>query len=155
MKEISFFVSGLPRPGGSKTAFCLKKGGVYTGRAIVTDAGGQRTKEWRQDVTAAAFQAMKTADSLPLTGAIELEIIFQIPRPKSHFRPDGFSLKPGSPKHHITRPDAGKLARSTQDAMTSICYRDDGQIIKETHSKVFSGSPGAWITIREIPLKDF
>lgn len=149
MKEIRFFISGIPSPGGSKSAFCLKKGGIYTGRAVVVDAGGKKTKEWRQDVATAAMEAMRLADSAPLTGAVELELIFQMPRPKSHFRSDGVTLKPGSQLRHVTRPDCTKLARSTEDAMTGKVYLDDAQIVKQTHEKFFSDQPGAWVIVKE------
>lgn len=149
MTEIRFFISGIPSPGGSKSAFCLKKGGVYTGRAVVVDAGGEKTKRWRQDVAAAAMEAMRLADSAPLTGAVELELIFQIPRPKSHFFSDGIRLRPGSPATHVTRPDLLKLARSTEDAMTGLCYLDDGQIEKETLEKFFSPQAGCWVVMKE------
>lgn len=149
MNEIRFFVSGIPAPGGSKRGFAIKKGGVYTGRVAIIDAGGERTKNWRQDVAAAAMNAMKQAELAPLTGAIEIELLFQMPRPKSHFRSDGISLRPGSPSHHVTRPDCGKLARSTEDAMTGKVYRDDAQIVKETHEKAFSPRTGCWVIVRE------
>lgn len=150
MKEIRFFIKGAPSPGGSKSAFCLKKNGVYTGRAVVVDAGGKKTKEWRQDVAAAAFQAMKQADLAPLTGAIEMELIFQIPRPKSQFRSDGIRLREGAPCDHITRPDLLKLGRSTEDSLTGICFDDDGQIIKETLQKFFSPQAGCWVVVKEL-----
>lgn len=149
MKEIRFFISGVPSPGGSKSAFCLKKGGVYTGRAVVVDAGGEKTKRWRSDVAAAAMEAMRLADSAPLTGAVELELIFQMPRPKSHFRSDGVTLKPGSPLRHITRPDVLKLARSTEDSLTGKCFGDDAQVVKETLEKFFTDVPGCWVVVRE------
>lgn len=147
--DIRFFVPGSPAPGGSKQGFAIKKGGVYTGRVAIVDAGGQRTKEWRQDVAAKAVEAMKIADLAPLTGAIELELIFQMPRPKSHYRSKGVQLKPGVPLCHITRPDLLKLARSTEDAMTGRCYLDDGQIVKETLEKAFSDQSGCWVILRE------
>lgn len=149
MNEIRFFVHGQPAPGGSKTGFAIKKGGVYTGRVAIIDAGGQRTKEWRQAVSAAAMEAMRLAESVPLTGAIEVELFFQIPRPKSHYRSNCVQLKPGSPSCHVTRPDCLKLARSTEDAMTGKCYADDAQIVREVIEKAFGDTPGCWITIRE------
>lgn len=150
MTEIRFFCAGHPAPGGSKTGFAIKKGGVYTGRVAIIDAGGQRTKEWRQAVAAAAMIAMKQADSVPLTGAIEVELLFHIQRPKSHYRSNGIQLKPNAPLHHVTRPDCLKLARSTEDAMTSKCYEDDAQIVKETIEKAFGSPPGCFIVVRKI-----
>lgn len=157
MTEIRFEVRGLPAPGGSKSAFVptnKKTGEPYRGpggRIIVNvvDSGGERTKNWRQDVAAAALQAMRAADSAPLTGPIAVELVFHMPRPKSHFRSNGIALKPSAPLYHVTRPDVLKLARSTEDACTGICWRDDAQIVKETLEKAFSDQSGAWITIRE------
>jgi len=149
MTEVRFFVAGIPAPGGSKKGFAIKKGGVYTGRVAIVDAGGERTKNWRQDVVAAAFQAMKAADLAPFIGPIELELFFKLQRPKSHFRSDGISLKPGAPSHHIIRPDCGKLARSTTDACTGILWRDDAQIVVDHGEKAFSDRPGCWVVVRE------
>lgn len=149
MTEIRFFVPGCPAPGGSKTGFAIKKGGAYTGRVAIIDAGGQRTKEWRQAVSAAAMEAMRLAGVVPLTGAIEVELIFQMQRPKSHYRSSGIALRSSAPSCHITRPDCLKLARSTEDAMTGKCYADDAQIVREVIEKAFSDTPGCWITIRE------
>jgi crossover junction endodeoxyribonuclease RusA len=154
--DIRFFVPGLPAPGGSKSAFVptnRQTGEPYrkNGRIIVNvvEAGGKKTREWRQAVAAAAFQAMKLADAVPLTGAIEMELLFQMKRPESHYRVDGISLRPSAPLQHVTRPDCLKLARSTEDSMTGICYADDSQIVKETIEKAFSDAPGAWVIIRE------
>lgn len=152
MTEIRFFCDGYPAPGGSKTGFAIKKDGVYTGRVAIIDAGGQRTKEWRQAVSAAAMIAMKQPDSVPLTGAIEVELLFHIQRPKSHYRSNGIQLKPNAPLHHVTRPDCLKLARSTEDAMTGKCYEDDAQIVKETIEKAFGSPPGCFIVVRKITL---
>lgn len=150
MKEVRFFCAGIPSPGGSKNAFCLRKNGAYTGRAVVVDAGGKKTKEWRQNVAVAAMEAMKVADLAPLEGPIETEMIFQMPRPKSHFRSDGVTLRPGSPLRHVFKPDCLKLARSTEDSLTGRCFRDDCQIVKQTQEKFYSDRPGAWIIVREV-----
>lgn len=122
---LEFFVPGIPRPAGSKTAFALKKGGVYTGRAIVTDASGARGREWRQDVKQAAIAAMDGRDIL--TGAIEVQLKFFMPRPKGHYGTgkNAYEIKASAPDYHTGKPDVLKLARGTEDAMTGIVYRDD------------------------------
>lgn len=157
MNELKFFVPGIPAPGGSKHAFGLKKGGVYTGRFVIVDAAGQKNKNWRASVGQAAADMVTASlaedprqSPFPIPGALELELIFQMPRPKSHFRSNGIELKPGSPSRHIIAPDVLKLTRATEDAMKGICYRDDSQIVKETLEKVYSDKPGAWIVIREL-----
>jgi Holliday junction resolvase RusA-like endonuclease len=150
MNELRFFVSGKPAPGGSKKVFPIRKAGVLTGKFVVTDAGGMANKNWRANVAHAGAQAMKERGLRPGVCALELELIFHLPRPKSHFLSKSvIQLRAGAPMFPITRPDVGKLARSTQDALTGIVWRDDAQVVKETHEKVYSDQPGCWIVIRE------
>lgn len=150
MSEVRFFIPGIPSPGGSKSAFCLKKNGVYTGRAVVVDAGGKKTKLWRQEAARAALVAMKEADLAPWTCAIEVELIFHLPRPQSHFLGGNVTrLRPDAPRFPAVRPDCLKLARSTEDSLTGICYSDDALIVKETIEKAYGNPSGAWVIIRE------
>ncbi len=149
MNEIRFFAPGIPAPGGSKRGFAIKKGGAYTGRVAIVDSGGERTKTWRQDVALAAFTSMKQADLAPFTCPIEMELLFHMPRPKAHYRSDRVTLRPQCPQYHSIRPDCLKLARSTEDALTGICYADDSLIVKETIEKAYSDRSGCWIVIRE------
>jgi len=54
--SISFFVPGLPAPGGSKRFVGF---GKKTGRAILIDAAGQRNKDWKANVGWNAQKAME------------------------------------------------------------------------------------------------
>jgi len=145
MTEICFFVTGIPRPGGSKKCFRHSK----TGKMIVTETG-KYTGAWRDMVTMAALGAYKCE---PLTGALWVEMVFYFPRPKSHFRIGKYSdqLKPSAPLYHTTKPDTTKLLRSTEDALTHIVWRDDSQIARQEAGKRYTlGTPGAEITIRTL-----
>lgn len=145
---ISFFVPGVPRPGGSKRVFPIKKAGAYTGRFIVTDAAGQANKDWRASVAHAAREAIGSSE--PWVGPILLVLDFSLPRPKGHFRSDGVTVKESAPKTPVTRPDVGKLARSTTDALTAILWRDDAQVIAEAHKKRYAASPGCLVTVSKL-----
>lgn len=149
---ISFFVQGTPRPGGSKTA-CLipKRGGGFVhsakGRPIINmKESGKHTKEWRADVRDAARDAFQ-GDLLDVP--VQVDITFVMPRPKGHYRSNG-DLKPTAPVWHTGKPDALKLARSTEDAMTGIIYRDDSATVKLNVTKMYGERPGARITITPI-----
>lgn len=149
MKELRFFVPGKPAPGGSKKAFAIKKGGVYTGRVAVVDAAGQANKDWRANVVQAGANAMRIRGEYPWECPIVLELLFHLPRPKGHYRANLVELRPSAPRYPTTRPDVGKLARSTQDALSNVVFRDDAQIIKETHEKAYSQECGCWVIVRE------
>ena len=141
-KKIEFFVPGIPRPGGSKSAFKNPK----TGKIIMSDAGGEKTKNWRAVVALFAKQNYKGE---LLSGPLRVSIIFVMRRPKYHFRANG-ELRPTAPKFHDKRPDRGKLLRSTEDALTSIIWHDDSQVASGPLEKIYGDKPGAHITIEEI-----
>lgn len=143
--KLTFWVPGIPRPGGSKTAFVNK----HTGRANVVDAG-KGNKEWKSLVAHAAREAHRTA---PFDGPLLLRIVFNMPRPKSHRRKDG-TTKPFAPYWHVSKPDATKLTRSTEDALTGLLWHDDTQVVcQEIWKHYTTEQVGAQITIEDMPEK--
>lgn len=137
MSALSFFVPGLPAPGGSKRFVGF---GKTTGRAILIDAAGQRNKDWKANVGWNAQKAMEGREIE--TGPIELRMTFFMPRPKAHFRSNG-TLKDTAPRYPTTKPDTLKLTRSTEDAMTGIVYHDDSQGVTLTLMKRFQNPGGS------------
>ena len=145
MRSITFFVPGLPRPAGSKRAFVVK------GRAIVTDAN-PNIREWKNAVTHEASESMRRDARGLFTGPLWVVMEFTMPRPKCHYRTGKHAgqLRPDAPTWHTTKPDATKLTRGTEDALTGIVWHDDAQISKQTISKRHGDHMGCWITVHEI-----
>lgn len=143
MSVISFFVPGLPAPGGSKRFVGVSK---KTGRAILVDDAGKRNKNWRATVAAFGYNNRPTP---LLDGAIAVSMHFVMPRPKHHFRTGKHSseLKPDAPLHHTVKPDVLKLGRSTEDALTSVIWTDDSTTCHLTLRKSYGPHPGCHITI--------
>lgn len=141
---VSFFVPGLPAPGGSKKVFLNRK----TGKPIVTDAGGKANKDWRAAVAFAACEIF----SKPLSGPVKLQIVFYLPRPKAHYGTGKNSdvLKENAPLWHEKRPDGLKLRRSVEDALTGIAWIDDSQVAIGIEEKRYSERIGAEIRIEAI-----
>lgn len=147
--KVSFFVPGIPAPGGSKRFVGF---GKKTGRAILIDAAGERNKNWRSIVGVCGSAEMREKAILSFVGALRVRFDFIIPRPKSHFNSKG-DLKPSAPFYHTTKPDALKLARSTEDALTGIVWADDAQTAMLEVSKRYAskGEPcGCQITIQPL-----
>ena len=151
MIKISFFVPGTPRPGGSKISMRHK----HTGK-IITKEAGKYTAAWRDRVVAFACHAYKGD---PLTGPLELSIVFRMPRPKDHYGTgrNAKRLKPSAPKHHIVKPARTQLLRSTEDALKGVIWKDDNQIVNGTIAKTYADDqvpggmiPGARILIRTL-----
>jgi Holliday junction resolvase RusA-like endonuclease len=141
---ISFWVPGVPQPGGSKKGFVNPRNGRVV---IVEDA--KNNKPWRQSVQVFALQEYKGP---PLGGALSLSIRFVMPRPKGHYRTGKFSelLKDSAPTYHTKKPDTTKLIRSTEDALTGILWRDDAQVVSQTVVKTYGPVPGAHIMVEVV-----
>ena len=122
-------VDGTPEPAGSKSAFPYRKGGGKLGVRVVD--GNPKAKAWQRQVQRAAAEQY---DGLMMTGPIHLSLHFVFARPKSHFSRGG-KLKRDAPRQHTTKPDALKLARAVEDALTGVIYLDDAQIITEYITK--------------------
>lgn len=145
---ICFFVPGIPAPGGSKKGFAIKKGGVYTGRVIITDAAGQRNKNWRAAVALAA-QA-QTGEAGVLRGPLRVDFSFVMPRLKAHFHSGKAKfgqLREDAPKWHVSKPDRTKITRSTEDALKGVIYADDSQIVDGQTTKCYGDQSGCLIKI--------
>lgn len=151
---LSFFVAGTPAPGGSKTAFALRRrdGSLVTrpnGAPVInmTDAGGEGNKQWRKDCAMQAKVAMRGCAIFQC--ALHVRFEFRVARPKAHFRANG-DLRENAPKFPTGRPDVLKLSRSTEDALTEIVWIDDALIVREEIAKVYAAHPidtGCQITI--------
>lgn len=143
MSRIAFYVPGIPAPGGSKKFVGLSK---KTGRAILVDDAGKRNKDWRSAVAWAGKSAMQGRPLLD--GPLKARFEFIMPRPKNHFGAKG--LKPSAPAWPTVKPDALKLTRSSEDALTGIVWTDDAQIVKEEIEKRYAApgeASGAVITV--------
>lgn len=136
-------VYGQPAPQGSK-----KFVGVHAGRGVMVESS-KKVKPWRQDVVAAAREAM--AGAAPIDGSLVVRMIFTVPKPAS--APKRRTIWPNK------KPDVSKLARSTEDALvTAGAISDDARIVEyERLAKVYPGesleslpSPGVYIEIRRM-----
>jgi Holliday junction resolvase RusA-like endonuclease len=143
LTRVAFTVHGVAAPGGSKRAIRTR-----TGRTVVID-DCKRNPAWRSSVASAAAGQM--VGRYPMLGAIELDVTFHMPRPKAHYRKDG-SLKPDAPEWHEVRPDATKLLRALEDAMSGIVWGDDSQVVRQSVRKVYAneGGPRVDVTATEI-----
>lgn len=117
---IAFTVFGKPAPAGSKRGF------VRGGHVIITDASAG-SRPWKAQVADKAGEIM--GDQPMLEGPIVARFTFYLTRPKGHSGRKG--LLPSAPLFPTVKPDLLKLARGVEDALTSICYRDDSQIVVE------------------------
>jgi Holliday junction resolvase RusA-like endonuclease len=137
---ITFFVPGVPQPGGSKKGFFNKK----TARVQVSEANS-KCAPWRAVVSQAAMEAVNGAGLLD--GPLRMKLEFVVVRPKGHYGSKG--LRPAAPAFPTVRPDASKLARAAEDALTGIIWRDDSQVVTQLVTKRYGEQAGVTVTIVE------
>lgn len=130
-------VFGEAKPGGSKRIG--RVGGKKDGRPIVLD-DNRHVAEWKSVVEKVVATLMQGRD--PFAGPLMLAVTFYQQRPKSHYNGKLTALHPRAPKYPTGKPDATKLLRPLEDAMTGIVYKDDAQIVEQIVRK------------RYVPLND-
>lgn len=134
-------VAGKPEPAGSKRAF-VPKGWT---RAVVTDANA-KAKPWKRMVAACAEEQ---AGRVVLEGPLKLTVVFELARPKGHLGKNG--VRASAPAHPTVKPDATKLLRGVEDALTGILWRDDAQIVEQHVTKRYTElAPLTTITVETL-----
>lgn len=119
---ISFNCDGTPVPQGSMK--------VINGHILHSQ--GSALAMWRSTVALSA----RFAGAKPVEGAIGIEILFRVRRPKTVKR-----------DYPTVAPDLDKYIRGVLDALTGIAYQDDAQVIDIKAEKVYSDIAGADIKI--------
>jgi Holliday junction resolvase RusA-like endonuclease len=147
----TFEVVGHPEPAGSKRAVPTSRDwrirpGV---RWQVLDANAN-ADPWKRVVANTAKGAMLKERAELIDGPVFVSMVFRLNRPQSHFRSDGMTLSAEGNRHTAPakKPDALKLARAVEDALTGIVYKDDASIVSEQIRKEFTVGPeGVLVTV--------
>ena len=144
-KIIRIWVSGIARTSGSHNS--------YRGRIV---HASKYTKKWMDSVAWTAKKEYGEKQIL-LEGPIKLVVEFYLPRPQGDYTTgkNAGNLKPSAPMYHIKVPDADKLARAVQDALTKVIWHDDKQVVDLRSLKHYEtpyNPPGVAIYVEELDL---
>jgi Holliday junction resolvase RusA-like endonuclease len=131
-------VFGTPEAAGSKRAFGWQAKDGRSGTNVV-DAN-PRAAGWKKQVAQHAGEAMEGRELLE--GPLKVRLTFYRKRPAGHYGSgrNAHVLKPSAAPYPTSKPDALKLARGVEDALTGAIYRDDSQIVTELLEKRY-GTP--------------
>ena len=128
-------VYGLPVAQGRPRAFKLPSGQIR-----VYDPS--KSRDWKRTVMA---QALVCKPERLLVGALEGEMDFYLPRPKS---------LPKRVVYPVKKPDASNLLKSLEDALKGIVFADDSQIVTVRATKHYAtegAPPGVYVRLEELP----
>jgi Holliday junction resolvase RusA-like endonuclease len=162
---LTITVHGIPGPQGSKKPLGTrrtKNGGITT----VMVESSAKVKPWRQDVTAAALEAIAgIPDWKPLDGPLVASVVFTMrhqPTSKPAWWPAGLPWSRKLTWRPASTPDLSKLLRSTEDALTGVAWKDDARVVEYVRlAKYYVGHPatdvlphGPGAVIRVWPLDE-
>jgi Holliday junction resolvase RusA-like endonuclease len=141
-------VYGRPQPAGSKRAFVNHR----TGRVHIVDAA-KGTKPWQQQMAGAALEACG-GEPLLLDGPLILDAKFFLRRPQGHFRTgrNAHLLRDGAAAYPTGRPDVTKLLRAVEDALTTVVWRDDAQVVYQLASKHYGTPERCEVRVNRAPV---
>jgi len=92
---------------------------------------------------------VKYPDFVPVEGALELELTASCTIPASTSKKRK-ALMESNEIRPTKRPDVDNLVKIVMDALESLAYKNDSQIVDESTHKFFSIRPGLDIKIYEI-----
>jgi len=131
---ITIQIQGTPRPQGSKR--------LVQGRMIESSAG---LPAWRESIRAETQRVMN--GSAVVSGPVRAELVFLMPRPKSHQGVKG--IRKGAPALPTIVPDIDKLSRAALDGIVNGgAIRDDSQVTTLVAKKVYADDGVAGLFIR-------
>lgn len=93
----------------------------------------------------------REAPTTPLDCALKVDVVFHMPRPKSHYGTgrNASVLKPAAPTIcHTKKPDIDNLRKLLMDALTGILWKDDCIICQGEPIKRYSANPRTEIYIK-------
>lgn len=124
----------------------------YRTNKIITLDACKGSAVWKKLVANCAGIACRKQGWKITSEALVLIGTFIIKRPQSHYRVSKklgvAALRDTAPDFHTQKPDALKLMRAVEDAMTGIVYKDDAQIIKTSPLKLWGTGHATLITLR-------
>lgn len=110
----------------------------------------ERKKSWRTDLRSACSAAM-AAQGVPMFGrdiGLDVLIVAVRKRPSTHLRSGkraGEVKDWAQPRRPTTRPDALKLGRAVEDALSGVAWADDNQNVTLTVAKVYADQ--VWLDV--------
>jgi Holliday junction resolvase RusA-like endonuclease len=87
--------------------------------------------------------------TVPWDGPLGLAATFTLRRPKGHFGTgrNARKLKPSAACWPVVKPDATKLLRAIEDALTGVVWTDDAQVVEQLATKRYGEPEGAHVEI--------
>ncbi len=127
-------------PVGKQRARYVKRGN------FVQTYTPEKTRTYETLIKEAAREAMGGTEALQTP--VSLYLYIRVPIPASANKKRLQAIASGEEKP-TKKPDASNILKSVEDAMNSVIYKDDSQIVNIHVTKVYSSIPGVDICVKE------
>ena len=135
---VNFTVYGIPVP---KARPRFRRIGKF-----VSTYTAPKTKTYEDQVRDAARLAMGSTE--PLETPVSVYFYLSVPVPASYSKKRTQACLSGEEKP-IKKPDLTNVAKSLEDGMNGIVYKDDSQIVNLHLTKVYSTEPKVEVMVTE------
>lgn len=97
------------------------------------------------------WEAQQQIDAA-MQGAVKVEMLFAMPRPKSHYGTgrNEWKLKESAPLLHTKKPDIDNLQKWVLDCLNGILWVDDSCVVEARARKEYAEKPMTVITVTEV-----
>tara|TARA_R110000822_G_scaffold106604_1_gene234804 strand:+ start:116 stop:544 length:429 start_codon:yes stop_codon:yes gene_type:complete len=106
----------------------------------------EKTRTYEALIKDSAIEAMGASEALQTP--VSLYLYIRVPIPASATKKRLQAIASGEEKP-TKKPDASNILKSVEDAMNSVVYKDDSQIVNIHITKVYSSVPGVDICVKE------
>lgn len=132
---------------GNPVAQGRARSAIINGHAVHYDP--KKSKVAKEDIKS---QIVRQNPEYHDSGPLSLEVTFEIPRPKSHYRANG-QLKGNAPIHCDKKPDASNYLKGLEDALNGILWKDDSQLaIVSMRKRYAAKEPKTTLTVMCLDL---
>jgi Holliday junction resolvase RusA-like endonuclease len=137
MNTISFFVPGEPK-GQPRIKAAVRRFGNKAFAHVYTPGTAEN---WKSCISASAKAHIPEQ---PITGPVQVDCTFYLPRPKGHYgtgKNEG-KLKESAPMFHTCAPDVDNALKVIFDVLTYLRFwLDDTQVVKTWSEKLYENLP--------------
>lgn len=106
----------------------------------------KKTLEFEELVRQAAIKAMGSSE--PLETPVALFCYVRLPVPQSHSKKRTTACLEGL-ERPAKKPDLDNIVKAVSDAINTIIFKDDAQVVSLHATKIYSNNPGIEILVKE------
>lgn len=108
----------------------------------------KKTADYEKQI-AEYYKTMPKSQYFDQGTALKVSIGFCMPIPKSYSKTKRKAILEGK-EHHLKKPDLDNMAKAVLDALNTVAWADDSQIVSLNLRKSYGENPHIWVSITAV-----